>query len=169
MEFGLPSSTAFVYSAILLFSTFVARTVLKADRIEVTCSDTTSAPDTILSVLSFSEPAASKIIHHFAIILSDTAYSRGMLPHRSSAFRLHADLSFPRGTASHSDIFDRAAESVASCPLKWVRLMKISASITARPIFAFSIYSPPLHRNFNIIGSFQDRRRSGSDMQPSSG
>ena len=32
---------------------------------------------------------------------------------------------------------------VISWPLKWVREMNTSASITARPILAFSTYSPP--------------------------
>ena len=32
---------------------------------------------------------------------------------------------------------------VASWPLKWLRLMKMSASITARPILASFTYSPP--------------------------
>ena len=32
---------------------------------------------------------------------------------------------------------------VVSCPLKWLKLIKISASIIARPILALFMYSPP--------------------------
>ena len=32
---------------------------------------------------------------------------------------------------------------VASCPLKWLRLMTTSASMMARPILASFTYSPP--------------------------
>ena len=42
-----------------------------------------------------------------------------------------------------------------SWPLKWVREMNTSASITARPILAAFTYSPPLHRDLHLVVALQ--------------
>ena len=39
--------------------------------------------------------------------------------------------------------FRQPPKPAVSCPLKWVREMNTSASMTARPILAFFTYSPP--------------------------
>ena len=61
----------------------------------------------------------------------DRRFSTGMLLHLSGA-----------ASASHTDIFQCTAKAVASWPLKWLRLIKISASMIAWPINAVLQYSP---------------------------
>ena len=59
------------------------------------------------------------------------------------------------GAAAHADVLDGTPKPVDSWPLKWLRLMKMSASMMARPIFAVLQYSPFGHRHLHLIGAAQ--------------
>ena len=142
-KFGLPSTTALVYSAMRQFNSSFALLLSKwmASKLQ--------APR--------QRPQPTQFSWFTCIFLAASSKTRPPLAHsfwqrlqprhlRSLiyGFPLQCCSVFPAREPQPMPMFLMVPpKPVISCPLKWVRLIKISASITARPILAAFTYSPP--------------------------